>query len=347
MKLTLYSSQSYDKKYFERIHEQKFSSRFSIVFHAIPLSINTALLAKDSIAVCVFVNDVVGPDLLKILHDYGVKAVFLRCAGYNNVDLKAAKELGMLVANVPEYCPEAVAEFAVAQIQTLNRKTHRAFNRVREGNFSLNGLVGFTLNGKCVGIVGTGRIGVATARIMHGFGCRIIAYDPSPNDHFKNYGEYKDIDSVLAESDIVSLHCPLMEKTKHIANESFLKKMKRGAMLVNTSRGGLIDTEAVIASLKSQHLGGLALDVYEREERLFYSDHSGEVINDDILMRLVTFPNVLVCGHQAFLTEEALHEIAETTLRNMDDLLEQRYCKNSLNQEADVASLQHYSSVRI
>ena len=190
--------------------------------------------------------------------------------------------------------------------------------------------MGFTLHGKCVGIVGTGRIGVACARILHGFSCRVLAYDPYPNEAFKQYGDFTDLDSLLAQSDIVSLHCPLVDSTKHLVNGSFLTRMKRGAMLVNTSRGGLIDTEAVIASLKSGHLGGLALDVYEGEESVFYSDHSGEVIADDLLMRLMTFPNALICGHQAFLTEEALEKIAETTLQNMEDYVEGRPCKHAL-----------------
>lgn len=330
MKLSFFSAQPYDVEFFQQIHTEKFSSKFEVAFHTFRLTNDTALLAKDAAAVCVFVNEPLGPDLLRTLHENGVRAVLLRCAGYNSVDLKAAEELGILVANVPGYSPESIAEFAVAQIQTLNRKTHRAFNRVREGNFSLIGLVGFKLHGKCVGILGTGRIGIACARILHGFGCRLLAYDPYPNEAFKQYGEFTDLDSLLAQSDIVSLHCPLLDSNKHLVNDSFLKKMKKGAMLVNTSRGGLIDTAAVIASLKSSHLGGLALDVYEGEESVFYSDHSGEVIADDLLMRLMTFPNVLVCGHQAFLTEESLREIAETTLQNMEDYMKGTPCKHAL-----------------
>jgi D-lactate dehydrogenase len=331
MKLVIFSARPYDIQYFEAIHTAEFSSKFDISFYEIPLTLNTAALARGATAVCVFVNDVVGADLLEVLRGHGVRAVLLRCAGHNSVDLKAAEKLGILVANVPGYCPEAVAEFAVAQILTLNRKIHRAFNRVREGNFSLNGLMGFTLHGKTVGIVGTGKIGIACAKILNGFGCRVLAYDPYPNEAFRQYGEFADLDSLLAESDIVSLHCPLMKTTKHMVNESFLSKMKKGAMLVNASRGGLIDTRAVIASLKANHLGSLALDVYEKEASFFYSDHSGEVIDDDVLMRLITFPNVLLCGHQAFLTEESFREIARTTLLNMEDLIEKRGCKNALN----------------
>ncbi|KAF1836083.1 hypothetical protein BDW02DRAFT_494485 [Decorospora gaudefroyi] len=330
MKLAMFSTQAYDVKYFEHIHGTKFTSKFELTFHPIRLTTDTALLAKDATAVCIFVNDVLGADVLRQLHSYGVRAVLLRCAGYNGVDLEAAQDLGMLVANVPGYSPESIAEFAVAQIQTLNRKTHRAFNRVRESNFSLNGLVGFTLHGKTVGIIGTGRIGVACAKILHGFGCRLLAYDPYPNEVFKQYGEFTDLDSLLAQSDIVSLHCPLMPNTKHLVNEKFLNSMKKGAMLVNTSRGGLIETKAVIAALKSNQLGSLALDVYEGEESVFYGDHSGEVIADDLLMRLLSFPNALVCGHQAFLTEESLQEIATTTLQTMDDLIEGRTCQHAL-----------------
>lgn len=330
MKLAVFSARPYDIQCFEDNHAKEFSSKFELSFYPIALTIDTAALAQNAAAVCIFVNDVVGADLLKILREYGVRAVLLRCAGHNSVDLKAAEKLGILVANVPGYCPEAVAEFAVAQILTLNRKIHRAFNRTREGNFSLDGLTGFTLNGKCVGIIGTGRIGIACAKILHGFGCRLLAYDPYPNETFTQYGEFTDLDTLLSQSHIVSLHCPLTASNKHLVNESFLKKMKKGAMLVNVSRGGLINTGAVIAALKAKHLGSLALDVYEQEASLFYGDHSGEVIGDDLLMRLVTFPNVLLCGHQAFLTEESLEEIAMTTFQSMEDFIEKRPCKHAL-----------------
>jgi D-lactate dehydrogenase len=337
-KLAFFSARPYDVKSFEKTHAKSFASKFSITFHAFRLTPDTALPAKDALAVCVFVNDPLGADLLKQLHGYGVRAVLLRCSGYNAVDLKAAEELGILVANVPGYSPESIAEFAVTLIQTLNRKTHRAYNRVREGNFNLNGLVGFTLHGKTVGIIGTGRIGIACARILNGFGCRVLGYDVYPNDAFKQYGTFTDLDTLLLESQIVSLHCPLMESTRHLVNPDFLSKMKRGAMLVNTSRGALVETHAAIASLKSGHLGGLAIDVYEGEETVFYSDHSGELIADDALMRLMTFPNALVCGHQAFFTEESLGEIAATTLGNMKEFLEGKACKNALTKVAPRAT---------
>ncbi|KAI0117454.1 putative D-lactate dehydrogenase [Daldinia grandis] len=349
MQLAVFSAKPYDKKYLTstRATELDNATNIEVVYHEFALSLETVPLAKGASAVCVFVNDDLGADVLESLHASGIRAILLRCAGYNNVDLEAAQRLGLFVANVPSYSPEAVAEFAVAQIQTLNRNTHRAYNRVREGNFSLQGLLGRTLNGKTVGIIGTGRIGVAFSRIMHGFGCRLLAYDVFENDDFKKYGAYTDLDTLLSESDFVSLHCPLTEKTRHIINDETLAKMKNGAMLVNTSRGGLINTKAVIAALKRKHLGGLALDVYEGEGALFYNDHSGHIIDDDELMRLTTFHNVLVCGHQAFFTEEALREIAEGTIRNLSDFLHDRRCKNALVQDQAGSELIRRDSVPI
>ncbi|KAI1412531.1 hypothetical protein F5Y13DRAFT_162894 [Hypoxylon sp. FL1857] len=335
MQLAVFSAKPYDKEYLTSARATELDSTFGldIIYHEFALSLETVSLAKGAAAICVFVNDDLSAHVLESLHASGVRAILLRCAGYNNIDLQAAQRLGLFVANVPSYSPEAVAEFAVAQIQTLNRNTHRASNRVREGNFSLQGLLGRTLHGKTVGVVGTGRIGIAFARIMHGFGCRVLAYDPYENNDFKSYGKYTDLDTLLSESDFVSLHCPLTDKTRHIINEETVAKMKKGAMLVNTSRGGLIKTKAVIAALKSKHLGGLALDVYEGESAIFYNDHSGHIIDDDELMRLTTFHNVLVCGHQAFFTEEALREIADGTIRNLSDFVHQRQCKNALIQD--------------
>lgn len=339
LRLAVFNTHSYDKEYITAARATGASSpttaHLELIFHEFPLSSDTASLAAGATAVCAFVNDDLSAPVLQNLYDTGVRAILLRCAGFNNVDLEKAKALGLFVANVPSYSPEAVAEFAVALIQTLNRKTHRAYNRVREGNFSLDGLLGKTLHGKTVGIYGTGRIGVALARILKGFGCRILAFDPFESDEFKKYGTYVGFDSVLAESDFISLHCPLVPHTKHIINEAALKKMKPGAMLVNTSRGALIDTRSVIHALKNRELGGLALDVYEGEGRLFYKDHSNTIIDDDDLMRLMTFPNVIICGHQAFFTEEALREIAECTLRNLEDFVEGKACKNSLIKDTD------------
>ena len=334
MKVSVFSAKPYDKKYLSAVLNAKHAdSNIELIFHEFALEEDTVGIVDGADAVCVFVNDTLNENVIMELAERGVKAILLRCAGFNNVDLDAAQRLRIMVANVPSYSPEAVAEFAVALIQTLNRKTHRAFNRVREGNFALDGLLGRTLHGQTVGFVGTGKIGVSTARIMKGFGCRIVAYDPFPSPAFQELGEYMSLEELLPQCDIVSLHCPLMDKTRHIINADTLKLMKKNAMLVNTSRGGLLDTEAVIHALKSNSLGGLALDVYEAEGELFYNDHSSHIIQDDRLMRLLTFPNVLVCGHQAFFTEEALTEIAECTLRNLEDFMAYKTCKNSLTKD--------------
>ncbi|KAI3398061.1 hypothetical protein diail_9925 [Diaporthe ilicicola] len=331
IKLAVFNAHPYDKKFISAAHSSHASSSaIDVVFHDFPLSQETVSLAAAAKAVCVFVNDDLSAPVLEGLHEAGVRAILLRCAGFNNVDLDKARQLGMFVANVPSYSPEAVAEFALALIQTLNRNTHRAYNRVREGNYNLDGLLGRTLHGKTVGLVGTGKIGVALARILKGFGCSLLAYDPFENDAFKELGTYTDLDTLLASSDIVSLHCPLMPSTRYIINEETVAKMKTGAMLVNTSRGALIDTKSVIKALKSKQLGGLALDVYEGESKIFYKDHSGSIIDDDVLSRLTTFHNVIVCGHQAFFTEEALTEIAEVTMGNLEAFMEGKSCMNSL-----------------
>ncbi|KAL2208458.1 hypothetical protein CC79DRAFT_1331636 [Sarocladium strictum] len=335
MKLAVFSSKPYDKRYLDAaVETNNSSSSFPITLHHFDFALTSdtvSLVPDQTDALCVFVNDhLPASSIAHLAKHKGLKLILLRCAGFNNVDLKAAAEHGVEVANVPSYSPEAVAEFAVALVQTLNRMTHRAFNRVREGNFALDGLLGRTLHKKTVGVVGTGRIGLAMAKIMKGFGCRIIAYDPFENDEMKAIGEYKSLDDLLAESDIISLHCPLMDSTKHIINAESLAKTKKGALLVNTSRGGLVDTKALINNLKSGHLGGVALDVYESEGSLFYDDHSGEIIHDDVLMRLMTFPNVIVSGHQAFFTEEALSEIADTTVSSLVEFKGEGKCSNSL-----------------
>lgn len=347
MKLTVFSAKSYDRKYINQVRDAKYSSSVDVVFQPAPLNKDTVSFAKDSDAVCAFVNDTADAPVVEALHSYGVKAILLRCAGYNNVDLTKAEELGIHVANVPSYSPEAVAEFAVALIQTLNRNTHRAYNRVREGNFNIEGLLGSTLHGKTVGVFGTGRIGFCLAKIMHGFGCKIIAHDVYQNEDFKKLGTYVDLETLFRESDIISLHCPLLDSTRHIINDENLAKMKKGVMLVNTSRGGLVDTKAAIEALKSKQLGALALDVYEGEGALFYNDHSGEIVEDDELMRLMTFPNALVCGHQAFFTEEALKEISEVTLHNLEDFAENRQCKNSLIKEGKAVVRRNTGPVRM
>ncbi|KAI0204294.1 hypothetical protein F4808DRAFT_374819 [Astrocystis sublimbata] len=344
MKLAVFSAKPYDRVYLTQARAAAIlnpgnsngtgtgdDGDIEIAYHEFALNAETVSLAAGARAICVFVNDSLTDDVLTSLHTLGVRAILLRCAGYNNVDLPAASRLGLFVANVPSYSPEAVAEFAVALVQTLNRNTHRAYNRVREANFSLDGLLGRTLHGRTVGVIGTGKIGVAFARIMKGFGCELLAYDPFPNADFAQLGgTYTTLEDLLPRADIVSLHCPLLPSNRYIINETTLGQMKSGAMLVNTSRGGLVDTAAVIAALKRKHLGGLALDVYEHESAFFYDDHSGHVIEDDTLMRLTTFHNVLVCGHQAFFTEEALREIADVALRNLADFLHARDCANSL-----------------
>ncbi|KAJ5490729.1 2-hydroxyacid dehydrogenase [Penicillium diatomitis] len=348
MKLAVFSAKAYDRTYFDKVSSTRFADLCTIDYHTFSLSEETAPLAHSCDAVCVFVNDTLDEPVLRALHAGGVRAILLRCAGFNHVDLLTAETLGLFVANVPAYSPEAVAEFAVTLVQTLNRKTHRAYNRVRESNFNIEGLLGMTLHGKTVGIVGVGRIGLAAAKIFRGFGCRILAYDPYAGPEFTSeLGTLVELDTLLQESHVVSLHCPLTEGTRHLMNGTTLARMKPGAMLVNTSRGGLIDTAAVIEALKTHQLGGVALDVYEAESELFYNDHSGEIIEDDVLMRLLTFPNVLICGHQGFFTREALTEIATVTLSNLSDFVGGRSCANSLVTEGHVLVKPDTAPVRL
>jgi D-lactate dehydrogenase len=275
----------------------------------------TARLAAESGAICAFVNDVLDRPTLTALQELGVRLIALRSAGYNHVDLLAARELGLTVTRVPAYSPYAVAEHAVALLLALNRKLHRAYNRVRESNFSLDGLVGFDLHGKTVGIVGTGKIGAVFATIMAGFGCRLLAYDPFPRADLPV--TYVDAARLLAESDVISLHVPLLPETFHFLNAGTISQLKPGAFIINTSRGALIEAQALIDALKSGHIGGAALDVYEEEGGIFFHDLSGEVLQDDVLARLISLPNVLITSHQAFLTHEALANIAQTTLETI------------------------------
>jgi D-lactate dehydrogenase len=286
------------------------------------LTKETAPLAKGAQAVCVFVNDTLDRPCLEALAAQGIKLVALRCTGFNNVDLAAAKELKLAVTRVPVYSPYAVAEHAVALLLALNRKIHRAFNRVRELNFSLNGLVGFDLHGKTAGIMGTGKIGRIVAQILRGFGMKVLAYDPFPNREWaaQQQVEYVDAYSVAGLSDVISLHIPLTPQTKHLIRRETLDQMKSGTILINVSRGALIDAKALIEALKSGRLGGVALDVYEEEEGVFFEDLSGQVLQDDDLARLLTFPNVIITAHQAFLTHEALADIARTTVANVEAL---------------------------
>lgn len=313
MEVAVYDTKPYDRQYLEPHKEVVWH------FHEFRLTAKTAATSKNASAVCVFVNDRVDAEAIQILSSFGIKLIALRCAGFNNVDLKAAQAARLPVVRVPAYSPHAVAEHTVALLLTLNRKIHRAYNRVREHNFALTGLVGFDLHGKTVGIVGTGRIGRITAGIFQGFGTRVLAYDPAPAREWatKKGIEYVPVADLLVASDIVSLHVPLTPDTFHFLNRERLDQMKPGAFVINTSRGKLVDTSALIESLKTGRLGGVALDVYEEEEGVFFEDLSGEVLVDDELSRLLTFPNVLVTSHQAFLTHEALSEIARVTVENI------------------------------
>ena len=318
MKVAVFDSHKYD-----RIAMEAANAKFGHTLHFIEsrLTEATAKLADGFQGICSFVNDRLNKDVLRVLRAEGVRIVALRSAGFNHVDLACAEELGIAVTRVPEYSPYAVAEHAVALILVLNRKVHRSFNRVREFNFSLDGLVGFDLHGKTVGVIGTGRIGAVFARIMRGFGCRVLACDRNPDRNLANATgvEYVALSELLALSDIVSLHVPLTPETKHILNCDAFALMKPGVILVNTSRGALIETKALISCLKSGLIGSAGLDVYEEEEGVFFEDHSELGLQDDVLARLLTFPNVVVTSHQAFLTREALANIADTTLQSFQD----------------------------
>lgn len=317
MKIAFFDTHAFERPYFEKANA---AHGFTFNFIEARLTEQTAQLAQGFDCVCAFVNDKLSAKTLEILAQMGVKLIALRSAGFNNVDLEASQKLGLSVVRVPEYSPYAVAEHAVALILTLNRKIHRANSRVQEGNFSLNGLVGFDLNGKTVGVIGTGKIGKIFVKIMNGFGCKVLTFDATPDESMSdNYeARYVDkLDELLKLSDIISLHVPLKPSTHHLINASAIAKMKKGVMLINTGRGALVDTKALVDALKSGHIGYAGLDVYEEEEEVFFQDLSGEVIQDDILARLLTFPNVILTSHQAFLTAEALQNIAETTLLNI------------------------------
>ena len=304
----------FDTRHYDRDALRKENAKFGheLRFHKVHLAADTARLASGCDAVCVFVNDLLDRPALEILQREGVRLIALRCAGYNQVDLAAAAELGLVIARVPEYSPYAVAEHAVALLLALNRKLHRAHNRVRESNFSLEGLVGFDLHGKTVGVVGTGKIVAVFARIMAGFGCHLLAFDAYPRQDVPV--TYVDSPRLLAESDIISFHVPLLPSTHHFLNRKTLAQLKPGAIVINTSRGALIEGQALVDALKSGHLAGAGLDVYEEETGVFFHDLSGQVLQDDVLARLISLPNVLITSHQAFLTHEALANIAHTTL---------------------------------
>lgn len=318
MRVAVFATKSYDREYLNRANA---AGAHELVFLEPGLDEATAPLAADSQAVCVFVNDRLDAATLEVLSGLGVRFVALRCAGYNNVDLDAAERLGLQVVRVPAYSPHAVAEFTVGLLLALDRKIHRAWARTRENNFALDGLVGRNLHGRIAGVVGTGRIGALVAKSLRaGFGCEVLAYDVVEDPELKALGvRYVSPDVLGRESEIITLHCPLTPETHHLVNARVLDNVRPGLILVNTSRGGLIDTAALIEALKRGTLGGVALDVYEQEGDLFFRDLSEQIVQDDVFQRLLTFPNVLITGHQAFLTEEALTAIAETTLASLSD----------------------------
>ncbi|MBE6692496.1 MAG: 2-hydroxyacid dehydrogenase [Ruminococcaceae bacterium] len=323
MKIAFFDTKSYDKASFD-----KFSSdELEFKYYETKLNPDTARLAEGCDCVCIFVNDVLNAEVIDKLYSLGVKAVALRCAGYNNVDLNYARGK-IAIFNVPAYSPFAVAEHAMAMLLTFVRKTHKAYIRTKDHNFSLSGLTGVDLNGKTVGIIGTGRIGKCFANICKGFGMNILAFDKYP-DQALNL-EYVSLDRLFKESDIISLHCPLTEETRHIINETTLENLKKGVIIINTSRGALIDSDILLKGIKSRHIGGACLDVYEEESEVFFEDRSQNIMDDDTLARLISMPNVLVTSHQAFLTQEALNNIAETTTLNITEFFKNGDCKNLL-----------------
>ncbi|MEL0653831.1 2-hydroxyacid dehydrogenase [Pseudoalteromonas issachenkonii] len=325
MNIAFFSTQKYELPFFEQ--STRDHRDIKITYFEQALSEQTAILTSGFDAICVFVNDTVNDTVIEQLASQGINTILLRCAGFNNVDLPAAKAQKIKILRVPAYSPEAVAEHCIALMLTLSRKTHKAYNRVREDNFDLNGLLGFNLHNKTVGIVGCGKIGLALCNILNGFGAKVLVCDP-----YAQPGNYTitDIDTLLSQSDVISLHCPLTEQTHHLIDDEAFSKMKTGVMLINTSRGALLDSNACISALKTKKLGYLGLDVYEQESELFFKNHSDEINQDDIFSRLVSFKNVLVTGHQGFFTQEALTEIANTTLLNALEVSEGRPLTNEV-----------------
>jgi D-lactate dehydrogenase len=330
MRVAVLSAKSYDREFLTAANADG-DFKHELTFLEPRLNEQTASLAHGFPAVCAFVNDHADQSVLQTLARGGTRLLALRCAGFNQVDLSAAKELGIAVVRVPAYSPYATAEHAVALMLALNRKIVRANARTREGNFSIEGLLGFDMHGKTAGVIGTGKIGTIVCRILHGFGCRLLAYDIVPNADCERLGvRYVSLQELYAESDIITLHCPLTPQTRHLINAAALERMKAGVMLINASRGAMIDTPAVIEALKSGTIGYLGLDVYEEEENLFYEDRSLQGIPDDVFARLLTFPNVLITGHQAYFTREALRNIATTTLTNIRDVEQGRLCPHTI-----------------
>jgi len=328
MKIALFNTKIYDKQFFDIAIA---NTDHTIEYFEVSLNSATAKLTPGYDAVCVFVNDYLQADTLEQLAKHGIRLILLRCAGFNNVDIEKAHTLGIRIYRVPAYSPQAVAEHAVALLLTLNRKTHKAFNRVREHNFSLERLTGFDVYKKTIGIVGTGQIGIAFSKIMKGFGCNVLAYDIVQSQEAHSQGvQYVDFDTLLAQSDIISLHCPLNHATKHMLNMTQFEKMKQGVMIINTSRGGLIHTIDAIQALKTGKIGYLGIDVYEQEEHLFFKDLSESIVADDVIARLMTFPNVLITAHQGFFTNEALEQIARTTIQNIDLYISNTHTENEV-----------------
>jgi D-lactate dehydrogenase len=328
MKVAVFSTKSYDKEFFNKANVEK---HHELAYFETALKAKTVRLAEQCDAVCVFVNDCLNKEVVTQLAAINVKVIALRCAGFNNVDIEAARDNDIKVLRVPAYSPHAVSEHAIALILTLNRKTHKAYNRVREGNFSLERLTGFELYGKTVGVIGTGRIGAIFANTMQGFGCHVVAFDKYQNQQLLSAGvKYCTLEEVFKNSDIISLHCPLTPETNRIINKESIALMKKGVMIINTSRGKLIDTDAAIDALKDGQIGYLGIDVYEQEENLFFKDLSEIIIADDKISRLMTFPNVLVTSHQAFFTDNALTQIANTTLQNLTGF--EKGCINEQNE---------------
>lgn len=329
MKVAVFSTKNYDRKYLELVNVKY---HFQIEFFDFMLNERTAKMAEGCDVVCIFVNDDGSRTVLEKLAKVGVKMIALRCAGFNNVDIQAAKELGIQVVRVPAYSPEAVAEHTVGLMLTLNRRIHRAYQRTREANFSLEGLTGFNMHNRTVGVIGTGKIGIATMCILKGFGMHILAYDPFKNPVAEELGaEYVTLDELYARSHVITLHCPATPENYHLLNKAAFDKMKDGVMIINTSRGSLIDTTEAIEALKRRKIGALGMDVYENERDLFFEDKSNEVILDDVFRRLSSCHNVLLTGHQAFLTEEALMNISDVTLHNIDCLQKNIVCENAVN----------------
>ena len=316
MKILFYDTQNYDRESFDRTKEQ--FPEIEVEYLKTGLAARTASLAKGYDAVCAFVNSDVGTKTVEALHEAGVKLILMRCAGFNNVDLKTAAKYGIDVRRVPGYSPEAVAEHAMTLAMTVNRHMHKAYTKVRENDFSLGGLMGFNFYQKTAGIVGTGKIGAAMARICRGFGMKVIAYDVYQNESLKDFVTYVTLDELLAQSDLISLHCPLTEQSRHLINADTIAQMKDGVYLLNTSRGMLVESEALLDALKSGKIAGAGLDVYEEETDFFFEDRSDMVKRDTLLSLLVSMPNVVLTSHQAFLTKEALHNIAQVTLENLD-----------------------------